>query len=79
MGYSLAYFNALNYDDLAEMFHINMEKGAGEGIFSGCVAFGAIFGAGLQKKSLEYFGRKYLHLYLGIVSSFPMQLQWLLD
>ena len=57
-GYSMVYFNATDYLTLQRIFSIDMDRGVGEGLFSGCISFGAIFGAALQRVTLQVFGRK---------------------
>ena len=60
-GYSLTYFNAVPYDFIHQSFAIPFDKGVGEGLYSGCVPFGAIFGSLSSRLVLSYFSRKYHH------------------
>lgn len=61
-GYSMVYFNATDYPILEKMFSIDLDRGVGEGILSGCIAFGAIFGAAFQRAALSILGRKFNQL-----------------
>lgn len=57
-GYSMVYFNSIDYEIIADIFDIQMERGRGEGLLSGCIAFGAFFGAFSSIKVLQIFSRK---------------------
>lgn len=44
-GYSLVYFNTISYSTLERIYHLDIDRGIGEGTLSGCNSFGAIFGS----------------------------------
>ena len=41
----MVYFNAIRYEYIEEIFEITLDRGVGEGVYSGCISFGALFGA----------------------------------
>ena len=58
IGYTLVYFNAIPYGDTHRIFKIHLEYGIGEGLFSGLIEFGAVFGAFSMRYIFKYFTRK---------------------
>lgn len=57
-GYTLVYFNAIKYSEIHDIFNIDLDIGVGEGLYSGLIEFGAIFGAVASRFILKYCSRK---------------------
>jgi|688.fasta_scaffold186872_1 hypothetical protein len=61
-GYCLSYFNSIEFKHIYEIFHINMPIKQAEGLFSGCVSFGALFGAYFSSYIINKYSRRYHYL-----------------
>jgi hypothetical protein len=57
-GYTLGYFNAIEFKKIYEIFRIRMGESTAEGIFSGCIPLGAIFGAYFSGHIINSLSRK---------------------
>ena len=60
IGYALVYFNSVPYLKTHEIYNIQLDPGVGEGLFSGLIEFGAVFGAFSMRYVFKYFSRRYL-------------------
>ena len=45
IGYTLSYFNSIEYKFIKHIFHINLDDGVAEGFLSSCISIGALLGA----------------------------------
>lgn len=54
----MVYFNTISYSEIEPIYKITIDRSVGEGLLSGSISFGAIFGAIAQKPVMNAFSRK---------------------
>ena len=57
-GYALGYFNSIHFNEIYEIFEISIPEDQAEGIFSGCLPFGAMIGAYCSSYIIKKFSRR---------------------
>jgi MFS family permease len=63
-GYCLVYISTVDFDTVIKTFGVTMTTEVARGVLTGCIPFGALFGALLGKKLIHVFSRRDFILFI---------------
>lgn len=58
-GYAVVYLNTMPYSTIHDLFDIPFSLSSGEGLLSGIISIGGIFGAIMEEPIIFFFSRKH--------------------
>ena len=67
-GYVLVYISTVEFQDVMTTFKVTMPLETARGILTGCIPFGALFGALLGTKLIHVFSRRNFILVINITA-----------
>jgi MFS family permease len=67
-GYCLVYISTVEFEGVIKTFGVNMPLETARGILTGCIPFGALFGALLGKKLIHVFSRRHYILFINTLA-----------
>ena len=63
-GYCLVYISTVDFDTVIKTFEVTMPTETARGVLTGCIPFGALFGALIGKKLIHVFSRRNYILFI---------------
>ena len=63
-GYCLVYISTVDFNTVMKTFEVTMPTETARGVLTGCIPFGALFGALLGKKLIHVFSRRNYILFI---------------
>jgi hypothetical protein len=66
-GYTVIYLTQIPTETIKEIYNINLENAATEGLLNGFAPIGGLFGAIASSFLIPRFSRRYLHIYVEII------------